>query len=145
MACSAWKLYEENRASQHVERSRDFFARRIAASQRWERTWGFGNNSRSLLASEALEDNLGLGVDPQVLDSAGVRTSLGAVGPPAELAQHRRRRRRRAQLSGKGLHCVGRYRPKEIGKIERNPRSRRRECEKREMLSCFRNGAGSRM
>lgn len=37
-----------------------------------EKKWQ--DDSRSLLASEALEDDLGIGVDPQVLDGVGVRT-----------------------------------------------------------------------
>lgn len=58
-------------------------------------------HSRSLLASETLEDDLCVGVDPQVVDSLGVGAGAGAVSPLRRLAQDGTRR---SQLSRKGLH-----------------------------------------
>lgn len=63
---------------------------------------------RSLLSGETLEDDLGVGVDLQVLDRLGVRAGLGAVCPLGELAQDGARG---PQLSGKGLHLDMKSRP----------------------------------
>ncbi len=58
------------------------------------------SNSRSLLASETLEDDLGVGIDAQVIDCGGVGGGRGAVGPARELAQQHTSR---PELSGDGL------------------------------------------
>lgn len=57
-------------------------------------------NVRSLLASEALEDDLGVAVDAQVLDGLGVGGGGRAVGATG-LSQ-----RGGAHRSGKSLHDV---------------------------------------
>lgn len=61
-------------------------------------------NIRSLLSGEALEDDLGLGVNAQVLDGLGVGRAGRAVATAGSVAQRRRAR----GGSGDGLHgCEG--------------------------------------
>lgn len=59
----------------------------------------YHKNVRSLLSGEALEDDLGLAVDAQVVDRLGVRRAGGAVAT-AGVAQRRAR-----GGSRNGLHC----------------------------------------
>lgn len=58
------------------------------------RTFGKGGkvDSRSLLAGEALEEDLGVAVDAEVLNSARVGTVGGAVAALGDLAQQIARR-----------------------------------------------------
>jgi len=62
-------------------------------------------NLRSLLACEALVDDLGIAIDAQVVDGEGVGRRGRAVRPPGELPQNGARR---AGLPRESLHlgCV---------------------------------------
>ena len=66
MACSAWKLGEK--------RSLSVFGALNHVNDR-------DHHSRSLLSSEALEQNLGILVDPQVVHGLGVGRGGLKVGP----------------------------------------------------------------
>lgn len=80
MACCAWKLGP----------GVSFWTSRTLQER--------GKNSRSLLSSETLEDDLGIAVDAQVVD--GLRVGRRAVGAAGDAAQ----RRGASGGSGDGLH-----------------------------------------
>lgn len=66
-------------------------------------------NSRSLLSGEALVDDLGVGVDAQVVD--GLSILRRRIGSAANVLQ-----RRGASGSGEGLHDVGGWRGEGVKK-----------------------------
>lgn len=72
---------------------------------------GAGQDVRSLLAGEALEDDLGVAIDAQVVDGLRVRGAGRAVGATGDVAQ----RRRRHGVPGNGLHDVCEWK---IGTLE---------------------------
>lgn len=80
----------------------------------------FKRDVRSLLSGEALEDDLGLAVDAQVLDRLGVRRAGRAVVTAGSVAQRRAR-----GGSGDGLHgCGKRKKKKRRGEVSKEGRKK---------------------
>lgn len=125
MACEAWKLRIS--PSQHVigTPTRDGSPAKQPV---------FKRDVRSLLSGEALEDDLGLAVDAQVLDRLGVRRAGRAVVTAGSVAQRRAR-----GGSGDGLHGCGKRR-KRRGEERFPKKGGKKKCREAPRVATLREG-----